>query len=125
MQGFVREFLETRYAPLAREGVEIYSEAEGTDLFHPYCIGDDFRTAFDPSFGDFELVAGQDSWGAWDAACDVRTEGVKAALDGLSKSSAGRHAVDMALQGYLEEQAWLLVGLGKIQPFLLACLAAE
>ncbi len=131
---FVREFLTRRYGPLAREGVEIWTPTAAAALFRGYCSsgGDEgshwkylglkqsvseLLGARPGSASDKELRR------TWDVTCDSRIEGVYVLLDGLSGSAAGLNSVEVALQGYLEEQAWHLVGLEKIQPYLLACLA--
>lgn len=130
---FVRAFLTRRYEPLAREGVEIWTPTAAVALFRRYCSTDDEDSRWNslgdkPSFlqllgADPGSVSAKELRSTWDSTCDSRTEGVYALLDGLSSSAAGLNSVEMALQGYLEEQAWHLVGLEKIQPFLLACLA--
>lgn len=136
---FVREFLTRRYAPLAREGVEIWTHEDAVTLYRGYCSTEAGGQLNEGSWWESRAaeqfvseVSGATSGTAsaeqlrssWDATCDLRTEGVIALLDGLKDSSAGLNAVEVALQSYLEEQAWHLVGLKKIQPFLLACLAS-
>ena len=134
---FVRDFLTRRYAPLQREGVEIWRSADAVTLFRGFCAVDGQnlsegswwesraakRTISELLHTSLDTASPNALRNSWDATCDSRTEGVFVLLDGLSQSPAGLHGVEVALQGYLEEQAWHLVGLEKIQPFLLACLA--
>jgi len=48
----IREFLATRYAPLAREGVEIYSPAKASALFRGYCSSSSSGGGCGSSSGD-------------------------------------------------------------------------